>query len=71
MVFTHGYFKVHNILVLVDDEGHLSGFLGWESAGWCPEHWDFTTAIRFARNRWWYQFGFNIGRGLVPRRTGM
>ncbi|KAG0154462.1 hypothetical protein PDIDSM_30 [Penicillium digitatum] len=33
--FTHADFKAHNILV--DDNGHLSGFLDWECAGWYPE----------------------------------
>ena len=34
ILFTHGDFKAHNILV--GDDGHLSGFLDWESAGWYP-----------------------------------
>lgn len=59
VVFTHGDFKAHNILV--DDEGHLSGFLDWESAGWCPEYWEFTTAMRFGRNSWWYQVALSLG----------
>jgi aminoglycoside phosphotransferase len=53
IVFTHGDLKAHNILV--DENYCLSGFLDWESAGWCPEYWDFTTAMRFGRNSWWYQ----------------
>jgi aminoglycoside phosphotransferase (APT) family kinase protein len=32
IAFTHGDLKAHNILV--GDDGHLSGFLDWESAGW-------------------------------------
>jgi aminoglycoside phosphotransferase len=59
VVFTHGDFKAHNILV--DDEGHLPGFLDWESAGWCPEYWEFTTAIRFGKNSWWYQVASSLG----------
>lgn len=51
--FTHGDFKHHNILV--DDDGHLSGFLDWESSGWYPEHWDFTTAMRSGTKSWWGQ----------------
>ncbi|EEP82322.1 hypothetical protein UREG_07187 [Uncinocarpus reesii 1704] len=43
ITFTHGDFKAHNILV--DEDGHLAGFLDWESAGWCPEYWEFTTAM--------------------------
>lgn len=32
-------FKAHNILV--SDDNHLSGFIDWESAGCCPEYWEF------------------------------
>lgn len=53
ITFTHGDLKAHNILI--DKDGHLSGFLDWESAGWLPEYWDFTTAMRFGKNAWWYQ----------------
>lgn len=35
ITFTHGGLKAHNILV--GDDGHLSGFLDWECAGWYPE----------------------------------
>lgn len=59
IVFTHGDFKAHNILV--DDEGHLSGFLDWESAGWYPEYWEFTTAMRFGRDSWWFQVASFMG----------
>jgi aminoglycoside phosphotransferase len=59
VVFTHGDFKAHNILI--DDEGHLSGFLDWECAGWCPEYWEFATAMRFGRNSWWYQVASVLG----------
>ncbi|KAA8645127.1 uncharacterized protein ATNIH1004_009344 [Aspergillus tanneri] len=58
-VFTHGDFKAHNILV--DDEGHLSGFLDWESAGWYPGYWEFTTAMRFGRDSWWFQVASWMG----------
>ncbi|GKZ35830.1 hypothetical protein AbraIFM66950_006628 [Aspergillus brasiliensis] len=51
--FTHGDFKAHNILI--NDEGQLAGFLDWESGGWYPEYWEFTTAMRFGRDSWWYQ----------------
>jgi aminoglycoside phosphotransferase len=53
ITFTHGDFKAHNILV--DEEGHLSGFLDWECAGWHPEYWEFTTAMRFGKDSWWFQ----------------
>lgn len=53
VVFTHGDFKEHN--VLVDDDRNLTGWLDWESAGWYPEYWEFTTARRMGRDSWWGQ----------------
>ncbi|KAI9163916.1 hypothetical protein HJFPF1_05548 [Paramyrothecium foliicola] len=44
IVFTHGDFFLHNILV---DNGHVTGFIDWESAGWYPEYWEFTTPLRW------------------------
>lgn len=58
--FTHGDFKHHNILV--DKEGHITGFLDWESAGWYPEFWEYTTAMRFLpEDFWWYEFLMKLG----------
>lgn len=60
ITFTHGDFKAHNILV--GEDGHLSGFLDWESAGWMPEYWDFTTAMRFGgTTTWWGQVSSWMG----------
>lgn len=44
IAFTHGHFAFHNILVY---SGHVSGFIDWECAGWCPEYWEFTTPLRW------------------------
>ncbi|KAF5863931.1 hypothetical protein ETB97_009038 [Aspergillus alliaceus] len=59
ITFTHGDFKAHNILV--GDDGHLSGFLDWESAGWYPEYWEYTTAMRFGKGSWWFQVASWMG----------
>lgn len=59
IMFTYGDFKPHNILV--DDDGHLSGFLDWESTGWYPEYWEFTTAMRFGQGSWWFQVASWMG----------
>jgi aminoglycoside phosphotransferase (APT) family kinase protein len=60
IVFTHGDLKHHNIMFY---NGHVSGFLDWESAGWYPAYWDFTTALRFCpKDFWWY--------GIVTRLGG-
>lgn len=63
--FTHGDFKAHNILI--GDDGHLSGFLDWESAGWLPEYWEYTTAMRFGVKSWWYQMASWIGGNQYSR----
>ena len=57
--FTQGDFKAHNILI--DKDANLSGFLDWESAGWYPEYWEYTTAMRFGRDSWWYQVAMWMG----------
>lgn len=54
IVFTHGDFKAHNIMV---HNGRVSGFIDWESAGWYRDYWEFTTALRYIRkDYWWYDF---------------
>ncbi|KAK3305121.1 uncharacterized protein B0T15DRAFT_484840 [Chaetomium strumarium] len=45
IVFSHGDFYMHKILV---HEGHVSGLIDWETAGWYPEYWEFTTPLRWA-----------------------
>ncbi|KAH0348412.1 APH-domain-containing protein, partial [Aureobasidium melanogenum] len=38
-------------------KSHVSGFIDWESAGWYPDYWEFTTALRFQyEDFWWYDF---------------
>ncbi|KAL2053117.1 hypothetical protein ABVK25_006754 [Lepraria finkii] len=49
----------HNILI---EDGHVTGFIGWEAAGWYPGYWEFTTAWRYQkRGCWWWQFIHNLG----------
>ncbi|KAI2790223.1 hypothetical protein POX_d05729 [Penicillium oxalicum] len=61
IVFTHGDIKPHNVLVT---EGQITGFLDWESAGWYPDYWDFTTALRIGmEDFWWYNFVIGLGGG--------
>ncbi|KIW28369.1 uncharacterized protein PV07_08039 [Cladophialophora immunda] len=51
--FTHG--DLHSLNILIDEHGSLSGFLDWDSAGWYPEYWEFTTIMRRGRGSWWWQ----------------
>ncbi|KFX93321.1 hypothetical protein V490_04905 [Pseudogymnoascus sp. VKM F-3557] len=58
--FTHGDLKHHNILI--DEGGHITGFLDWEAAGWYPEFWEYTTAMRYLPSGfWWYEFLLEVG----------
>lgn len=58
--FTHGDLKRHNILV--DNEGHVTGFIDWESAGWYPEFWEYTTAMRYVlKNSGWWDVLMELG----------
>ncbi|CRG88237.1 hypothetical protein PISL3812_05264 [Talaromyces islandicus] len=59
ILFTHGDLQHHNILV---QDGRITGFLDWESAGWYPEYWEFTTALRATlEDFWWYDFVLRLG----------
>lgn len=59
IVFTHGDLALHNVLV---HDGHVSGFIDWESAGWYPEYWEFTTPSRWP--------GRDLEDGAMFRRLG-
>ncbi|KAI1383784.1 kinase-like domain-containing protein [Hypoxylon trugodes] len=59
IVFTHGDFALHNILVY---DGHVSGFIDWETAGWYPDYWEFTTPLRWtATNHEWGSLLLELG----------
>lgn len=58
-VFTHGDLWPHN--VLVGEDGHLKGILDWETAGWLPEYWEFTTIMKRCSGTWWYQVATWMG----------
>ncbi|OJD11386.1 hypothetical protein AJ78_07836 [Emergomyces pasteurianus Ep9510] len=59
VVFSHGNLKHHNVMV---HKGRISGFLDWESAGWYPEYWEYTTSLRFTRETfWWFNFVARLG----------
>ncbi|KAK7688266.1 hypothetical protein QCA50_008636 [Cerrena zonata] len=46
ILFTHGDIHVHNILA---HNGHISGLVDWDCAGWYPEYWDYAVAIYHIR----------------------
>ncbi|KAI2607857.1 kinase-like protein [Hypoxylon sp. NC1633] len=50
-VFTHGDLTPRNILV--DETGHISAVIDWETAGWYPDYWEFANIQKPARDRDW------------------
>ncbi|KAK0186168.1 hypothetical protein F5146DRAFT_171719 [Armillaria mellea] len=44
IVFTHGDLWDHNIMV---DQGHITGIVDWEWAGWLPEYWEYTSILQW------------------------
>lgn len=61
-VFTHGDLNCLNILV---DGEKITGIIDWETAGWYPSYWEYTTAHQMnIRNLFWYDY---IDRFLEPR----
>ncbi|THH17322.1 hypothetical protein EW146_g3467 [Bondarzewia mesenterica] len=49
IVFTHGDLWHHNIMV---SDGHITGIIDWEWAGWLPEYWEYTSIMRWTRSPW-------------------
>jgi hypothetical protein len=49
IVFTHGDLWHHNIMV---HNGHISGIIDWECAGWLPTYWEFTSIMRWRGSPW-------------------
>lgn len=59
IVFSHGDLYPWNIQV--SDDGHVVAILDWEAAGWYPEYWEFTTAMRSTRAGWLYDISKALG----------
>lgn len=52
VVFTHADLSPMNILV--QEDGHVSAIVDWESSGWWPEYWEFVGAWRYGPEGNWY-----------------
>lgn len=60
-VFTHGDLSSLNILVRSDE---VVGIIDWETAGWYPSYWEYTTACQVnPRNPFWRE---QIDKFLEP-----
>ncbi|KGO64628.1 Aminoglycoside phosphotransferase [Penicillium italicum] len=61
IVFTHGDLSSLNILVRGDD---IVGIIDWETAGWYPSYWEYTTACQVnPQNSFWIN---EIDKFLTP-----
>lgn len=64
--FTHGNLIPRN--VLIDDAGRVCSLIGWESAGWYPEYWEYVqmcqnTDLRTCAGEEWLE----MMKATVPR----
>jgi len=60
VVFSHGDIRAHNFLV--DEDGHITGFLDWEMSGWSPEYFGLTVSLRLVPvDYWWHNFLMAVG----------
>lgn len=59
LCFTHGDLNHTNIFV---KDGRISGIIDWESAGWLPEYWEYTSALWHGRR--FYRVAQLIGAAL-------
>lgn len=50
IVFTHGDFNKHNIMIGAD--GRVSGIVDWENGAWLPEYWEFAVTASMAARPW-------------------
>ena len=62
LCFTHDDLSSLNILVC---EGDVVGIVDWETAGWYPSYWEYTTAWNAnPQNKFWRK---DIDRFLEPK----
>jgi len=63
ITFTHGDLSPCNILV---QEGHVTGILDWEEAGWYPECWEYIKAMQGCAGLWDTLWPLQIEQFLKP-----
>lgn len=51
VVFTHGDLMPQNIMV---QDGHITGFVDWDYAGWLPDYWEYCEMLRIPFMEWWW-----------------
>jgi len=61
--FTHGDLSPCNILV---ENGHVTGILDWEEAGWYPEYWEYIKAMQGCSGIWDTLWPLQIEKFLKP-----
>ena len=55
--FTHGDLHFSNIMI---NDGHISGIIDWEFAGWYPIYWEYICAVYMTKpDRYWETFWEN------------
>lgn len=63
IVFTHGDLDPRNILV---ENGHVSGIVDWEQAGWYPEYWEYIKTMWGCIDTWEGVWPLEVVKFLRP-----
>lgn len=63
ILFTHGDLDPRNILV---ENGHVSGIIDWEQAGWYPEYWEYVKTMWGAVSTWESPWPLEVVKFLRP-----
>jgi len=61
--FTHGDLSPCNIMI---HQGHVSGILDWQEAGWYPEYWEYVNAMGGCAGIWDTLWPLQIEKILQP-----
>ncbi|KAI6859630.1 hypothetical protein KC338_g2617 [Hortaea werneckii] len=66
-VFTHGDFQKKNVMIEEDQEGSgwIVTILDWESSGWYPSYWEYSTAF-CALGKWDDDWCLHLRRVMEP-----
>ena len=53
-IFTHADVAPRNILV--DKDGHITGIIDWERAGWYPDYWEYANIMKPSSDADWQKW---------------
>lgn len=68
LVFTHGDLSSLNILVREDE---VVGIIDWETSGWLPSYWEYTTACQVNPQNYFWRYEIDKFLDPMPAELAM